>query len=662
MLPISGKVLLLVLIIITAYFFTQRAKYLISLLKLGKPENRSDNPSERLKFTLGQVLTQRCALKNVTGKDLSGIGHMLLFYGFSLFVISYGFHIAEAFYAKLNPALLGMAFNNGFFFLLDLAGIVVMVSIIWAAIRRYIIRPPRLEPSLEAGIILLVVFSLMLLNFLVEGSRILAEGKPFAEGAFMGKVFSRAMLNLGLPLHSHGWFYFFWFLHMVVIFGFGIYILYSKHLHILASHPNLYFHSTRPKGTLQPIQDFESAESFGVSKLTDFSWKHLLDLYACTECGQCSANCPANNSGKPLKPKDVIINLKHNLMENGKRLLAKEEKEEEPIIVGSVVTHDEIWDCTNCMACMEVCPVAIEHVDKLDEMRRYLVLMESNFPAEVQTVFRNMENNSNPWGIGMATRADWAKDLGVKILSEEPGEFDLLYYVGCAGSFDDRYKKVSRAMVKILQAAGINFAILGTEEKCCGDSARRIGNEYLFQMMAQENIEIFKQYNVKKILTTCPHGYNTLKKDYTQFGAEFEVIHHTDFIFDLIKNGRIKLKGDLPKTITLHDSCFLGRYNDIYESPREVIKSIPKTNLVEMERIRRTSFCCGAGGGRMWMEESRGKKINEVRTEEALRRNPDLIATACPFCLTMFEDGLKAKNADEQVKTLDIAELVANQL
>jgi Fe-S oxidoreductase len=273
-----------------------------------------------------------------------------------------------------------------------------------------------------------------------------------------------------------------------------------------------------------------------------------------------------------------------------------------------------------------------------------------------------MENNSNPWGIGMATRADWAKDLGVKILSEEPGEFDLLYYVGCAGSFDDRYKKVSRAMVKILQAAGINFAILGTEEKCCGDSARRIGNEYLFQMMAQENIEIFKQYNVKKILTTCPHGYNTLKKDYTQFGAEFEVIHHTDFIFDLIKNGRIKLKGDLPKTITLHDSCFLGRYNDIYESPREVIKSIPKTNLVEMERRRRTSFCCGAGGGRMWMEESRGKKINEVRTEEALRRNPDLIATACPFCLTMFEDGLKAKNADEQVKTLDIAELVANQL
>ena len=662
MLPIAGKIFLLILIGITVYFFTKRAQYLISLLKLGKPEDRSDNPGERWRFTLGQVLTQACALKNVTTKDLAGISHMLLFYGFSFFVVSYGFHIAEGFYEKLNPSLFGAAFNNGFFFLLDLAGLVVIVSVIWAAIRRYIIRPERLEPSLEAGVILLVVFSLMILNFFAEGFRLLADEKPFADWAFMGTAFSHGLLNMGLQTHAHTFFYFFWYLHMLVIFGFGIFILYSKHLHILASHPNLYFHSSRPKGTLQPIKDFESAESFGVSKITDFSWKHLLDLYACTECGQCTANCPASNSGKPLKPKDVILNLKHNLFENGKKLLKKQEGEEEPSIVGSVVTHDEIWDCTNCMACMEVCPVAIEHVDKLDEMRRYLVLMESNFPAEVQTVFRNMENNSNPWGIGMATRADWAKDLGVKILSEDPSEFDILYYVGCAGSFDDRYKKVSGAMVKILQAAGINFAILGTDEKCCGDSARRIGNEYLFQMMAQENIEIFKQYNVKKVLMTCPHGYNALKKEYPQFGAEFKVVHHTDFILDLIKNGRIKLKGDLAKTITLHDSCFLGRYNDIYESPRQILKSIPKTNLVEMERVKRTSCCCGAGGGRMWMEELRGKKINEMRTEEALTQKPDIIATACPFCLTMFEDGLKAKNADEKVKVSDIAEFVANQL
>ena len=504
MLPIGGKIFLLLLIGITVYFFSLRAKYLITLLKLGKPENRFDQPRERLKYVLGQVLPQRCTLKNVTKEDLAGIGHMLLFYGFSLFVISYGFHIAEGLYDKLSPALFGSTFNNCFFLLLDTAGLIVIFSIVWAAIRRYLVRPDRLEPSMEAGIILLVVFSLMLLHYSVEGFRLLAEEKPFANWAFVGMVFSKLFMNIGLEAHAQTLFYIFWFLHMMVIFGFGIYILYSKHLHILAAHPNLYFHSTRPRGSLQPIEDFEEAESFGASKITDFSWKQLLDLYACTECGLCSANCPANKSDKPLKPKDVIHNLKEHLLTAGKDLLEKKEgkegeaEAEPPVMVGEVVSEEEIWDCTNCMACMEVCPVEIEHVDKLVDMRRYLVLMESNFPPEVQAVFRNMENNSNPWGIGMATRADWAKDLGVKILSEE-SDVDILYYVGCAGSFDDRYKRVSTAMVKILKAAGVNFGILGTEEKCCGDSARRIGNEYLYQMMVQENIEIFNQYKVKKI-------------------------------------------------------------------------------------------------------------------------------------------------------------------
>jgi Fe-S oxidoreductase len=668
MLPLSGKVFLLLLIVITVVAFYNRAKYLISLLSLGKPEDRSDQPNERWKFTLGQVLTQRCALKNVTTRDLSGIGHALLFFGFSYFATSYGVHIAEGFYEKLTPALLGSTVNNLFFLLLDIAGLVVITSIVWAAIRRYIVKPARLKPSKEAGVILLVVLSLMVLSFCVEGFRLLAEEKPFADWAFVGIAFSQVFKYMGLQAQSQPLFYFFWFFHLMVVFGFGIYILYSKHLHILASHPNLYYHSTRAKGSLKAIENFEEAESFGVSKLTDFSWKHLLDFYACTECGQCSANCPAYNTNKPLSPRDVILHLKEHLLTTGKEMLTKapdagqEEAEGEPAaMIGSVVSQDEIWDCTNCMACMEVCPVAIEHVDKIDDMRRYLVLMESNFPPEVQVVFRNMENNSNPWGLGMATRGDWVKDLGVKVLSED-SNVDLLYYVGCAGAFDERYKKVSTAMVRILQAAGINFGILGAEEKCCGDSARRIGNEYLYQTMAQENIEVFKAYNVKKIVTTCPHGFNTLKNEYPQFGGEFEVMHHTELILDLIKKGSIKLEGELAKKITLHDSCFLGRYNDIYNPPREILGSVPKARLVEMEKIRRTSFCCGAGGGRMWMEEGRGKKINETRTEEALSRDPDLIATACPFCMTMFEDGLKAKNAEEKVKVLDIAEVVANHL
>lgn len=668
MLPLVGKIVLLIIIGITAYFFTKRAQYLISLLKVGKPEDRSDRPNERLRFVLRSVLAQRCVLDNVTGKDRAGIGHMLLFYGFSLFVISYGFHIAEGLYHKLSPALFGTAFNNLFFFLLDVAGLVVITMVVWAAIRRYIIRPARLEPSLEAGIILIVVFSLMVLNFCVEGFRLLAEEVPFAPTTFVGAAFARTFAGMGLAPQAHTLFLTFWWLHLLVVFGFGVFILYSKHLHILASHFNLYYHSTRPKGTLVPIENMEEAESFGASKLTDFSWKHLLDLYACTECGWCSANCPTNNSGKALKPKDLIHNLKLHLLSAGPALLAQKGSdgqevapEETSPLIGEVVTHDEIWDCTNCMACMEVCPVAIEHVDKIDEMRRYLVLMESNFPAEVQGVFRNMENNSNPWGMGMATRGDWAQDLGVTLMAED-SNVDVLYYVGCAGSFDDRYKKVSKAMVKILQAAGVNFAILGAEEGCCGDSARRIGNEYLFSMMAMQNIEVFKQYNVKKILTTCPHGYNTLKKEYPHYGGEFEVVHHSEFILDLINQGRLKPKGDLAQKISLHDSCFLGRYNDIYDPPRQILSSIPQARLVEMDRMRRRSFCCGAGGGRMWMEETRGEKINEVRTAEALTKNPDCIATACPFCMTMFEDGLKAKNAEERVKVFDIAEFIANRL
>jgi Fe-S oxidoreductase len=502
----------------------------------------------------------------------------------------------------------------------------------------------------------------MVLNFCVEGFRLIAEEPPFADWVFVGGAFAQAFLDMGLQPYAHTLFYVFWWLHLLLVFGFGIYILYSKHLHVLASHFNLYYHSTRPKGTLVPIEDMEEAERFGASNLSDFTWKHLLDLYACTECGWCSANCPANNSGKPLKPKDMIHNLKEHLLAAGPTLLAKKSAEGEaaegekgPSMVGEVVTHDEIWDCTNCMACMEVCPVAIEHVDKIDDMRRHLVLMESEFPPEVQGVFRNMENNSNPWGMGMASRADWAKDLGVKIMGED-SDVDILYYVGCAGSFDDRYKKVSTAVVKILQAAGISFGILGTEEGCCGDSVRRIGNEYLFYMMAMQNIETFNAYKVKKILTTCPHGYNTLKKEYPQYeGGTFEVIHHTEFILDLIKNGKLELKGDVAKTIATHDSCFLGRYNEIYDPPRQILQSIPQTRLVEMDRVRRTSFCCGAGGGRMWMEETRGEKINEVRTAEALSKNPDCIATACPFCLTMFEDGLKASRLLKNARLLRYA-------
>jgi Fe-S oxidoreductase len=669
MLPNSGKIVLLFIIVLAAVAFVQRARFLICLLKLGKEEDRFDRPWARLRYALGQVLTQRCVLKNVTREDRSGLGHMLIFYGFCLFVVSYGFHIAEGFYDKLSPALFGEGFNNLFFFLLDTAGLIVLFALGWAAVRRYIVRPARLEPikSRGAAIVIILIGSLMMIGFLVEGFRLLAEDRPFAEWAFVGTAFSRGFAQMGFKPYAWTLFYFFWFLHMIIVFGFGVYILYSKHLHILASHFNLYFHSTAPKGSLPPIKDMEEAEMFGAAEITDFSWKHLLDLYACTECGQCTANCPAAISEKPLRPKDFILNLRDHLFTTGTELLEKQKTEgikqgEGICVITDVLPEDIVWDCTNCMACMEVCPVGVEHVAKIVDMRRYLVLMESSFPAVVQTAFRGMERNSNPWNLGRALRADWVKDLDVPILSEGAGEVEVLYYVGCSGSYDDRNQKVVKSMVKILKAAGIDFGILGKEEGCCGDSARRIGNEYLYQMMAQENIETFKKYRFGKILVTCPHGYNTLKKEYPEFGGVYEVVHHTEFIRDLIKTGKLKLKGNLNKTITYHDSCFLGRYNQIYESPREILGSIPGVKLVEMDRNHKFSFCCGAGGGRMWMERLRGQRVYAIRTEQALDKNPEQIATACPFCMTHFEDGLIFCDVVGKVKVLDIAEIVAGQM
>jgi Fe-S oxidoreductase len=668
MLPAAGKILLLVLLIVVVYFFTQRARFLISLLKLGKAENRFDRPGQRLKFALSHMLLQRCVSKNVTKSDWSGVGHMLIFYGFSLFVISYGFHIAEGFYEKLSPALFGKVFNNLFFLLLDIAGLVVIFALIWAAIRRYLVRPFRLQPVTGKGpaIILAGISTLMIVGFCVEGFRLLAEERPFADWAFVGTVFSNLFRSLGLQQNAHALFLVFWFLHMALIFAFGIYILYSKHLHILAAAFNLYFHSTEPKGALQPVVGMEEAESFGTPKITDFTWKHLLDLYACTECGQCTANCPATLSEKALNPKEVILSLKKTLLTKGKELLEKkgeEQKEEiDDAMIKELITEEVLWDCTNCGACMEVCPVAIQHVDKMVDMRRYLVLMECKFPSEVKATFKGMENNSNPWGIGSSTRGDWAKNLGIRNLSEEGGEVDLLYFLGCAASFDDRNQKIAAATVKILQEAGINFGILGTEEGCCGDSARRIGNEYLYQTMAETNISTFYKHKIKKILVSCPHGYNTIKNEYPQFGGEFEVMHHTEFIWKLIQEGKITLKGELNKTVTYHDSCFLGRYNSIYDAPRQILGSIPNTKIVEMDRNKRYAFCCGAGGGRMWMEKARGRRVFAMRAEQALAKNPDYIVTACPFCMIHFQDGLKSFDMEEKVKLFDIAEMVRNQL
>ncbi len=452
-----------------------------------------------------------------------------------------------------------------------------------------------------------------------------------------------------------------WRIHFFIVLALIAAIPYTKFLHLITSSINIFLRKYGPPGVISKIADFETAETFGVAAIEEFTRTQLFQLDACTRCGRCQDNCPAHLSEKPLSPKKLLQDLKAHMEEKlgGNPPAAQDGAEAKPL-VGGVIETDTIWACTTCLACHAQCPVFETTVDKTIEMRRNLVLMESNFPQEVQAVFRNMENNSNPWGVGAHTRGDWAKEFGVKLASSgEP--FEYLLYVGCAGAFDDRYKKVAIAVTKILQAAGIDFAILGAEEGCCGDSARRIGNEYLYETLVQNNLAALQGYNVKKIITMCPHCLNALKNEYPQHGTNFEVVHHSQLILKLIEQGRINLKpaGQSMK-VCYHDSCFLGRYNDIYDQPRKVLTSIKGISLVEMDRNRDRAFCCGAGGGRMWMEEHHGKRINEMRTDMALDKNPDAIATACPYCLTMLYDGLKVREKSETVKSQDIAEFVLN--
>jgi Fe-S oxidoreductase len=526
--------------------------------------------------------------------------------------------------------------------------------------RRYVKKPDNLtyDTTVSNLIALLFLLGIFGLGFCVEGLRIARTHPGWAGWTPIGWVFSQFFSGMGdanqILLHR-----LLWRLHLFLVLGFVAFIPYSRMLHIFTGPANVYMRQLTSKGALPPIRDFETAETFGASKLEDLTWKQLFDMDACTRCGRCLDHCPAYQSGKPLAPKKNWDSIRAHMEEKGALIRKGKDPEAEggKKLIGDVISEDVIWACTNCLACAMVCPVFIPCVDKFLEMRRYLVLMESRFPPEVQLVFRNMENNNNPWGVGSGLRADWAKGLGLKTLTED-GEVDFLFWVGCAGSFDDRNKRVATSLVKTLRASGAKFSFLGTEEGCCGDSARRIGNEYLYQTLVQANIEVLNNYGVKKILTMCPHCFNTLKNEYPQFGGNYEVMHYTEFLADALTSGKLKLTKPIDKVVTYHDSCFLGRGNEIYEAPRTILRAIPGLRLVEMERSGVRSFCCGAGGGRMWMEEKIGTRINQIRTEQAVQTKAESVATACPYCLTMLGDGIKEKGLEESMASFDLSELV----
>ncbi|MFH1335065.1 MAG: heterodisulfide reductase-related iron-sulfur binding cluster, partial [Candidatus Zixiibacteriota bacterium] len=509
------------------------------------------------------------------------------------------------------------------------------------------------------AIVLILIFVILVTGFFVEGLRIAVTRSGFERYSFVGwevsKLFSSSITAETSLRTAHATI---WWVHILLAFSFIGYVAYSRLIHLVTSPLNQFFRSFAPPGEIKPILDIENQETFGVTKLQDFTWKQLLDTDACTRCGRCQDNCPAYLSGKPLSPKKVIQDLKNHLYQSGKELKSPAKAQEEPVpIGGNVVTEDELWACTTCAACQEVCPVFIQVIDKVVDLRRYLVLMESKFSPEVKLFFKNMETNYNPWTIGFATRADWAKDLNLKSVAENK-DVEYLLWVGCAGSFDERNKKVSRSLVALLQKAGVNFGILGSEEMCCGETARRMGNEYLAQILMQQNVELFNNYGIKKIVTLCPHCFNTFKNEYHQFGGNYQVYHHTEFLWSLYRQGRLKWKTGIEMTAAYHDSCYLGRHNNIYDAPRNLLGSIPDTIMVEMERNRERSFCCGAGGGRMWMEETLGKRINHLRIDQIAAADASVITTACPYCLTMLEDGLKEKGMETLMTVFDLSEIL----
>jgi Fe-S oxidoreductase len=426
----------------------------------------------------------------------------------------------------------------------------------------------------------------------------------------------------------------------------------------------VYFSDLTPKGALQPINlADETLTRYGATDIEDFTWKQLFDGYTCTECGRCTSVCPANTTGKLLSPKKIIVDLRARTFEKAPMTVAAasdggsaNEEIAKHQLLDNFITEQELWACTTCMACVQECPVMIEHVDTIVDMRRALVLNESRFPKELNATFSNLERNFTPWSFGHSTRADWAEGLDIPRMANTP-DAEVLFWVGCAGSYDARYVKVTQAFAKLMKMAGVKFAILGTEEKCNGDPARRMGNEYLAQSLITENITTMARYNVKKIVVTCPHCMQSLGKEYKQFGGDYEVVHHTTFLDDLIEEGKLKLSAEKKATVTFHDPCYLGRYNDEYEAPRSMIDRVA-TDRVEMKRSRDKSFCCGAGGGQMWMEEREGKRVNIERTEEVLATGCSVVGTGCPFCMTMMTDGVKAKDSAERVQVKDVAELV----
>ncbi|MCG9874226.1 MAG: 4Fe-4S dicluster domain-containing protein [Leptospiraceae bacterium] len=652
--------------------------------KFNEDARKSLNIGFRLKSFFENVILQKKNFK----EPVRGIMHSFIFYGFITYLIHtssqmvagiVGWTMDDPYKFTLIGSLVSPTLEHIYTNILNIVSIFVLVGLGFFAYRRWIQKAKGLDVhSPASAIVIAMISTLMITTLLGEGAKSVASNYYNAEADFIatgiGKFWSLLSVDFD---RADTAFIVMWWGHILTVFAFMLYVPTSKHGHLIFAPVNYFFASDTPKGALSKLNLEDENDVWGSNRVEDFPWPNLLDGLSCIECGRCQVQCPANRTDKVLNPKAIIVDLKHALMDKMAevdRVSAGKTKEEAAEAVAALDTsvinnyeglsEEALWGCTTCYACVEACPVGNNQVNAIIEMRRHLVQVESKMSPELQGAFTKMENNSNPWGVGAHTRADWAEGLGVKTMAED-SNVDLLYWVGCAGAFDERNKSITKSFVNILQKAEVNFGILGTEEGCSGDSARRGGNEYLYQTLAQQNVDTMNGYNVKKIVTACPHCYNTIKNEYPQFGGNFEVYHHSEYINMLAKEKKIDVKvADDANSgkFTYHDSCYIGRYNDNYENPRDLVKKVSGGKLVEAVDNKTKGLCCGAGGAQMWMEEQNNNRVNIKRTKQLVDTGATTIATACPFCITMITDGVKAEEKTDMVKVKDIAELVAENL